>query len=768
MIHALSNQQIFHLEGDSSSYVVALFQGRLPGLYHWGSPIRPGVAALSRLIVEPQAYSVANSLAAPGGGRLEGVPPFHLTRLAQEYPGGLAGDYRSPAWLATDAQGRPAMDLLLRSSRVYNGRPTIIGLPFARSGQPGDRVQTLELILADDLTGLVVTLNYTFFPAYDTVVRGVSLGNEGKGPLDIRRAASFSIDLPPDCIEAGSSSNAARGSLCGAGPASGFELISFDGAWARERRLERRPLGSGRTVLASNRGVSSHHQSPAAILARPHTTEHQGEAYGFSLIYSGDWELSFERNDEGSWRIQGGINPETFSWNLQPGDSFQTPEAVLCQSGEGLNGLSDRLHRFVRGHILPPAWANRERPVLINNWEGTYFDFDTDRLLAIAAAAARTGVELFVLDDGWFGKRDSDTTGLGDWFVNERKLPGGLAGLAKGVHDLGLKFGLWFEPEMISPDSDLYRAHPDWCLHLEGRDRSPGRNQLVLDLTRAEVRAEIVARVKAILDSVPIDYVKWDMNRPLSHAGSSGLVGGKPLPQGEIRHRQMLGVYALMREITEAFPGILFEGCAGGGGRMDYGILHFMPQFWTSDDTDAIARLGIQYSTSHFFPPVTMASHVSATPNHQTGRDLPLAVRAGVAMGGNLGYELDATTFSPDELAEVNRDIEWYKAHRRLFQFGIFRRLRSPWESNEAAWIFISPDRTQAVVFWFRILSHANPPACRLRLAGLNPDANYQVLNRENPGEETVYSGSELLCRGLMFRQPLGDGAGLRFDLQQV
>jgi alpha-galactosidase len=527
-------------------------------------------------------------------------------------------------------------------------------------------------------------------------------------------------------------------------------MLGLSGTWARERHVVERRLVPGRQSISSVRGASGHEHNPFLALRRESTTEALGDAYGFSLVYSGNFLAEAEVDPFGTTRIRLGIEPTTFSWRLEPGASFSTPETVVAYSETGLGGLSDAFHALYRERLARGTWRDRLRPVLINNWEATYFDFDADRLVQIATMARDLGVELFVLDDGWFGARDDDTTSLGDWFVDRRKLPDGIDGVARRITDLGIGFGLWIEPEMVSPRSQLFEAHPDWAIGIPGHRHTESRQQLVLDMSRPEVVDHLTEVLADVLGSAPISYVKWDMNRNITEPYSSSL---PPDRQGEFFHRYLLGVYELYRRLTGMFPKILFESCAGGGGRFDAGLLAFAPQAWTSDDTDAIERLRIQWGTSLAYPLSSMAAHVAAVPNHQVGRVTPIATRAAVAFFGVFGYELGA-----DERAEMADQIRFYLDHREVFQRGRFLRLDSPWEGDRdhVAWMVASGDRRQAVVGSYRILAHADPGPRRLRLRGLDPEATYRVstwpsgdagLARVNTGER---SGAELMAAGLV------------------
>jgi alpha-galactosidase len=537
-------------------------------------------------------------------------------------------------------------------------------------------------------------------------------------------------------------------------PDADWILVGLAGAWAREAHVVERRLVPGRQSASSTRGASGAQHNPFIALRRETTDEVHGAALGFSLVYSSNFLAEVEVDPFDTTRVRLGIEPETFAWHLAPDDAFTTPEAVVAWSEAGLGGLSDAFHGLYRDRLARGHWRDRPRPVVLNNWEATYFDFDADRLVEIARAARELGVELFVLDDGWFGKRDDDTTSLGDWFVDRRKLPGGLEDVASRVTALGLEFGIWIEPEMVSAESELFRAHPDWTIGIPGRPRTESRQQLVLDMGRAEVVDHLDGVLGEILASAPISYVKWDMNRNITEPYSLAL---PPDRQGESFHRYILGVYELYRRLTERFPRVLFESCASGGGRFDPGMLAFAPQAWTSDDTDAIERLSIQWGTSLVYPLSSISAHVSAVPNHQTGRITPLTTRAAVAFFGVFGYELDPTALSDAERDEVVEQIAFYRRHRDLFQRGRFLRLDSPFDGDHdrVGWMVTSADRRQAIVGAYRIRSRPSPGPERLRLHGLDPDATYRVavwpdrgdpVARANEGER---SGAELMAAGL-------------------
>jgi alpha-galactosidase len=713
---------VFHLKTRCTSYVIGLDGGKHPTSLHWG--------ALLRLWRDAASHPAVVRAFAPEPDPAR--PLVSLDSLPREYPAFGNSDFRSPAFQVLQEDGSTVSDLAHRSDRIVPGKPELPGLPSTYA-ESGDGVETLELELLDELVGLEVVLSYSVFPDYDAIARSVRFRNLGPRPLRLLRALSASVDLP----------------------GSGFEMLHLSGDWGRERAVFRRPLAPGIQSVGSRRGASSHQHNPFIALLEPGADEDRGEVLAMSLVYSGNFLAQAEVDQKGGTRLSIGIDPFEFSWLLEPGESFQAPEAVLVRSSEGLGGMSARFHRLYRERLCRGAYRDGRRPILVNNWEATYFDFDADKIAALGAEAGKLGIELLALDDGWFGHRDDDRCSLGDWVPDRRKLPRGLADLARRLSESGLRFGIWLEPEMVSPDSDLYRAHPDWCVHVPGRPRTEGRHQLVLDMGRPEVRRYVVDAVSAVLRSAPISYVKWDMNRHITEPGSAGL---PPERQKETYHRYILGLYAAMDELTRAFPEVLFEGCSGGGGRFDPGILAYMPQVWTSDNTDAVSRLRIQYGTSLVYPPSAMGSHVSAAPNHQTGRSAPLEFRGDVAMSGNLGYELDLGALSAEDKAEVARQVAFYKEIRDLVQFGDFVRILSPFEGNEAAWIFVSRDKSTAWAAYFRPMAEANAAVPVLRLKGLDPQADYEVSacgpSREPP---RILGGDEIMEVGLRIELGPGD-----------
>ncbi|HEY8347408.1 MAG TPA: alpha-galactosidase [Symbiobacteriaceae bacterium] len=724
-------QRLFHLQGPRYSYVMQVTpEGYLTHLY-WGRRLHSHDLAW---LLPPLPRKLRGQFRQPPVPECRYEP---LETLPQEYPGYGGGDFRHPAYQVQLPDGSTVGELTYLTHRIEPGKPRLSGLPATYVESP-DEAETLVITLADRVSGLTVDLTYTVFAHHDALARSARLQNTGSGNLKVLRALSAALDFHR----------------------SDFDFLHLSGASNRERYIERTPLRPGMQAIESRRGASSHQQNPFIALLSRDATEDHGEVYGFSLVYSGNFVAQAEVDMYHTTRVSMGINPFDFSWLLEPGESFQTPEVVMVYSDQGLGAMSRTYHDLYRTRLARGVYRDQVRPIVVNNWEATYFDFDAEKLESIARVAADLGIEVFVLDDGWFGHRDNDESSLGDWYVNTRKLPGGLSDLAKRVSSLGLGFGLWFEPEMISPDSDLYRQHPDWCLHVPGRPRTLRRHQLVLDFTRPEVRKAVGDMIAAVLRSAPIRYVKWDMNRNMTEIGSAAL---PPERQRETAHRYILGLYELLERLTTEFPHVLFESCAGGGGRFDPGMLYYMPQTWTSDNTDAIGRLKIQFGTSIVYPAIAMEAHVSAVPNHQVGRITPLETRGHVAMAGNFGYELDLTKLTEKERATIRDQVATYKRIRPVIQFGDLYRILSPFEGNEAAWIYVTKDKRQAVAFYVHILAEANPPVRRLRLKGLDPDRTYRI-----EGMDRLYRGDELMYAGLYLPDPWGDFQSVMWHLQAV
>lgn len=663
---------------------------------------------------------------------------YSLDYCLQEMPGNLTGDYRTPAVVLRNEKGEQAIRLKYASAVIIKGKPPLSGLPASYSETEGS-AQTLEICLEDTNISAKVFLLYTVFEESDVIARSVRVENCGTDVFYIEKIMSL-------CME-----------FCH----SDFELLSLPGAWAAERMAEREKLHRGKTVIESRRGTSSHQYNPFFALLSENTTEEWGEAYGFGLVYSGNFIGEAEVDQYATTRLLMGIHPQDFSWRLAPGESFTAPEVVMAYSKEGLGGMSRTCHSFIRKHICRSEWKDKRRPILINNWEATYFDFSKDKLISIAKEAADLGIEMLVMDDGWFGERSSDNSSLGDWYVNEKKLEGGLKPLSDEIHALGLKFGIWIEPEMISENSELYRKHPDWCLHIADRPCTRGRSQLVLDMTRKEVRDYLFERISHLLDSADIEYIKWDMNRHLTDVGSEN----KEIKwQGEIFHRYVLGLYDLLERITKAYPHLLLEGCSGGGGRFDMGMLYYSPQIWTSDNTDAMDRVLIQCGTSYLYPVSSMGSHVSACPNHQTGRTVSLKTRGIVAMAGTFGYELDPGKLTESEKEEIKEQIIQYKKYYHLINEGEYYRLISPFEQKDvSAWAFVSKDKSEALACFVKMKNRVNEPFFRMKLCGLIADRQYEA-----EGVGLTFYGSTLMQAGFPIPPAIGDGISYMVHLKML
>ena len=703
----------FNIKTENTSYVIGVLGNQVLLNLYYGKKIENfGNADIEKNLptVTHDAHAGEDILAA-----------YSTAALSCEYPTYCSGaDLRTPAFHAVQNYGSVVTRFIYDSHKIYCGKKPLSGLPSSYAYNEAE-AETLEIVLKDKTAGISAVLSYTVFEGFDVLCRSVKIINEGNDKIDIKSALSQSAYLFDK----------------------DFEFVHLSGSWARERHIEKMPLTRAGVYVDSKRMVSGHSHSPFMALARPNTTEKEGEVYGFSLCYSGNFIAQAEVDAYDCVRLNMGINPFNFSWELAAGEEFQTPEVISVYSNEGYGKMSRTYHSFYRTHLCRGKWRDLERPVLINNWEATYFDFNEEKILNIASKAKAAGVELMVLDDGWFGKRNSDDCSLGDWVCNKKKLPNGIDGLAKKINDMGLMFGLWFEPEMVSPDSDLYRKHPDWCIHSYDRERTLSRKQLILDLSREDVREYIIKAVSEVLSSAPISYVKWDMNRNISEIGSASLPADK---QQELPHRYMLGLYEFLERVTSSVPEVLFEGCSGGGGRFDAGMLPYFPQYWTSDDSDAIERLYIQYGTSMVMPSITMGAHVSAVPNHQIGRVTPFKARGDVAMSGQFGYELNLDIISDEEFEEAKAQIVKYKQIREVIHKGNMYRLKSPFDGNECSWMFVSDDKSKAVFMFAQILAAANAPLCHVRLDGLDGAAMYKV-----DGYEDCLSGDYLMNMGLNF-----------------
>ena len=709
----------FHLYNNEISYIMTVLRNGQMGQLYFGKKVheRDDYSYLIEVRSRPMTSCVFDT-----------DKCFSMEHLKQEYAVFGTTDYRSPATEVLQNNGSRISEFVFHDYRIENGKPSLEGLP-ATYTESDEEASTLVIGLMDPLTQIRLELFYTIFEKGGIIARSARFINKGKEDVHLTTAMSLCVDLPD----------------------SEYDWIQFSGAWARERCPKRRRLEQGIQSVGSMRGNSSHNHNPFVILKRPTADEFQGEAIGFSLIYSGNFLAQAEVDAYNTTRFLMGIHPAGFDWKLSAGTSFQTPEAVMIYTDQGLNRLSQTFHRLYQKRLARGYWRDRERPILINNWEATYFDFTEEKLLQIAGKAKECGVELFVLDDGWFGQRNTEHAGLGDWTANTDKLPSGIAGLSEKIEKMGMMFGLWFEPEMVNKDSDLYREHPDWILQAPGRKPSHGRFQYVLDFSRKEVVDRIYEMMAKLLSEAKISYVKWDMNRSITECRSASLPADR---QGEVYHRYILGVYDLYERLTSRFPQVLFESCASGGGRFDPGLLYYAPQGWTSDDTDAVERLKIRYGTSYCYPVSCMESHVSVTPNHQVNRNTPLETRADVAYFGTFGYELDLNRMTDEELNAVKEQVRFMKKYRRLIQYGTFYRLQSPFDNNVAGWMVVSGDRRQAIAGRYKILNGPNQPFERMYLKGLDADTEYLVN-----GSETHY-GDELMNCGLVTTDASAGEAG--------
>ena len=682
----------FHLYNQEISYIIKILDNDQPGQLYYGKRLthREDFSHLFEYAMRdmsPYAF--------------EGNSTFSLENIKQEYPTFGCGDMRFPAYEIERENGSHVVEFVYKEHKIYNGKPKLEGLP-ATYVESDDEAQTLELVLEDTSINTRIVLLYTIYEAFPVIARSVRFECDSDEKITLLSAMSACVDLPDK----------------------DYEMIDLAGVWARERHVRRHKLDYGIQSIYSMRGCSSYQFNPFLALARENADEFQGQVYGFSLVYSGNFLAQTEVDNYDTARVLMGIHPNGFKWTLGKGESFQTPEMVMVYSEAGLNGMSQTFHKLYRTRLARGTWRDKVRPILINSWEAFYFDFDAPKLLGLADAATDLGMELFVLDDGWFGKRDDSTSSLGDWYPNEEKLKGTLKELAEKINAKGLKFGLWIEPEMTNKDSDLYRAHPDWLLAEQGKRICHSRTQYVLDFSKKEVREYIGDMLENLLAEVPVSYIKWDMNRTFSEVFSNG---NDREYQGKVCHKYVLGVYELYERLTSRFPHVLFESCASGGARFDPGMLYYAPQGWTSDDTDAIERLKIQYGTSMVYPVSCMGSHVSASPNHQTNRVTPIETRADVAYFGTFGYELDLLKLGEEDKAEIRRQIAFMKEKRDLIQKGTFYRLKSPFEGNETAWMIVSEDQKKALVGYYRVMQPVNVGFKRLKLKGLKEDTCYKV-----------------------------------------
>lgn len=732
-IHYDASKKLFTLETNQSSYQIKA--GRYDYLFHLYYGAKIGSCDLSYLLVGNDRGFSGN----PYEAYLENDRTFTLDTLPQEYSTFGSADFRSSCLMAEFADGSQTTELRYVSHKIYPGKYTLKGLPSMWCREDDSTVSTLEITMKDPYSSLEVTLYYGVFEAFDIITRAAKITNHGEDAVRLKRALSACLDFNHDQ----------------------FDFITFYGKHNMERQTLRRAVCHGKQSIESVRGASSHHHNPFTILCSQDATEDYGDCYGMSFIYSGNFLAETEVDQIDQTRFVMGINPTGFCYKLERGESFLTPEIALSYSQAGLGSLSRNYHKAYRMYLSKSKFTNMRRPVLINNWEATTFDFNDQKLISIAKDAKELGIEMLVMDDGWFGNRDDDLRGLGDWFLNEKKFSKGLTGLVEDVNALGMKFGIWVEPEMVNEDSELFRSHPDWCLHVPGRKGVYSRAQLVLDLSRQEVRDYLFDSIGKILDSANIEYVKWDMNRHLTDVWSASLPCDR---QGEVYHRYVLGLYELMDRFINKYPDILFEGCSGGGGRFDAGILYYMPQSWCSDDTDAIERIRIQYGTSFGYPVSSVGSHVSVVPNQQTGRITPLKTRGIVAMAGTFGYELDITHMTEEEKEIAKEQIQEFKRNYDLIQEGDYYRLTNPEEKHDfAAWQFVSQDKAKSLLSLVILHAMANGPTLYVKAKGLAPEKNYKIASLN-----LTATGAALMNGGFPIPHEKGDYISFNFEIEEA
>ncbi len=719
-----SETRTFYLEGKDLSYVFCINETNFPEHYYFGS----------RIARDNLRYAIAN-----GGDCFEKAIPgcpkpwrTNYNNYWSEFSTYGCGDFHEPMLQMIFEDGSRLNEFVYDSHEILPEKPAIAGMPSLRGGE------TLKLQLKDKHTEMRVSLFYTVYDDVSVISRRMEVTNGTAEAVKLLRAYSFTLELPKI----------------------GYDLLTLQGAWARERSIERHPLFHGITAIDSKAGSSSHKLNPFMAILEKETTETCGMAIGVNLVYAGSHTMKADVGSRGTTRILGGINDFDFSWKLEPGETFATPEAVIAYSENGIGEMSRTFHDAYRKYLINPRYVHEKRPVVINNWEATYFDFNNQRLMDIIDVVKGSGIDTFVLDDGWFGKRDSDHSGLGDWFVNTKKLEGGLDTIINYVHDAGMKFGLWFEPEMISPDSELYRAHPDWAIQVPGHVPAEGRFQLVLDITRDEIRDYVVDAVSNILNAHDIDYVKWDCNRNLTENYSISLPADR---QQEYHHRYALALYDICERLVNGFPHIFFEGCSGGGGRYDPSMMYYFPQIWVSDDTDAVMRTQIQYGTSICYPLSTMSCHTSICPNHQTGRTTPFKSRADIAHLGATGYELDTKKMTAEEAAEVSAQIKEYHEMEELILEGDLYRFENPFTSNYFGFNVVSKDKSRAVITVMQTVFRPNDEVKRIYPTGLDPDALYEI-----PELKRTLHGSTVMKRGIVFPKDPVDFLTATYHLTKV
>ena len=710
------NKRIFKLDTDNTTYMIGLTVEGYVGHAYYGRRLQE-IGGIELLRMDEHPFTPS---------RMKREKSYFLDIFPMEYPTGGIGDYRESCLNVRNEQGCAASEIFFEGYEIIKGKPMLKGLPATFGTE--EEVATLKIKCADPILGIKVDLLYSVFPKEDVITRSIYVKNEGNQQLYLEKVYSACIDMDNR----------------------DYEMISLCGAWGRERHIQRGKVRFGKQMVSTVCGKSSHQEHPFIALVTPETTQETGEVYAMNFVYSGNFIAQAELSQYQQVRMVMGIHPEEFKWKLAPGNEFQAPEVVMTYSAEGLGKMTRSFHDLYRRHLIRSPYQYEERPVLINNWEATYFNFNTEKLLEIAKEAKQCGIEMLVMDDGWFGKRNNDDSSLGDWFVNEEKLPTGLKDLAERVNEVGLKFGIWFEPEMISPDSELYRAHPDWAIQVQGREATESRAQYVLDITRQEVRDYAYECVANVLRNASIAYVKWDMNRQLSDLGSYKLAADQ---QQELSHRYVLALYEMQERLIQEFPELLLENCSGGGARFDPGMLYYSPQIWCTDDTDALERLRIQEGTALIYPLSTMGAHVSDCPNHALGRTTPFETRGHVALAGTFGYELDITKISEEERKQIPGQVEMYKKYRQLMQEGDYYRIAS-WTDAKPydCWEVAAKDGSEALVTYVQVLNRTNIPSRNIKLKGLDLHAKYQL-----EGTDKVYTGEELTYCGYMVEKIWGD-----------
>ena len=749
MIHYYEDRQTFHLTTQSTSYVMALADGVWLGHLYYGAKLHDTAGM-------EQAFRLNEFPFSPAVNERDKVRFMQMFPFEYSFLG--TGDYRDPCLSVENAHGMTGVELTYRSHEILPGKVVPDGLPHTRGC--GECCETLDVLLEDRALGLEVHLLYTVYKDLDAIVKSVRVVNRGDEPVVLKRVLSGQLNLEPDRCD----------------------VLTLHGSWGRERTITRQSLKTGAVSAESLRGVSSAEDSPFLAILTPNADQTTGEVWGMSLVYSGNFLAKAQIDQIGRLRCVMGIHPENFAWPMTPGEEFQSPEVCLVYSNEGLGKMTRTYHDLYRNHLIEKRWLTQDRPVLVNNWEATMMDFDTDVLIGFAKAAKESGIDMLVMDDGWFGHRDDDTSSLGDWFVNEKKLKGGLKKLVDAVNDMGLKFGIWVEPEMVCEDSELFRAHPDWRFSLPGRKPGALRQQYVLDLTRQEVWDGVYNQIHDTLASANIAYAKWDMNRYLADVGS---LEAEPGCQGQLLHRYVLAVYRMQERLLKDFPDLLLENCSSGGARYDAGMLFYSPQIWTSDDTDAIERLSIQEGTALVFPMSTMGAHVSVCPNQQTGREVPFNTRAKVAMAGTFGYEMDVRNMKPEEKAQIPGQVALFRKIHPVVREGDYYRIASFRENHHSdCWMVVTKDRALAYMTYVQVLAAPNRPGVRVRMQGLDPEACYEVscdyegamaahngemsLGPQSSKKLGRLNGDMLMKHGIIVPRVRGDYQALLYEVRKV